>query len=629
MKIFNLCIILLLFFENNVKSQIVINLDASTNGTTQKGCSFWFYDDGGSAGVYSSNQDRWITFQSNNGTNTQINLDFASFNIESGDTLYFYDGPTIASPLISKHNNDYNPLSIPNTVIQASFTNTSGDITVRFKTNGSGNYSGWNAAVYCRKVCQKINPEIDSLLFFPLPDQNDFIGACLGNSMTFAALNNNSILFPQNDIIYHQDVSTSLFIWDFSNGIKDTGIVVSHAFPSITGYPIRLNIVDINGCVSEFPFNSTVLISPPPIISFDSIICKGDISQVNVFSQPVNITSSSNLNASEIYDSLTFIPDGPSCPLQCYETPLTFTSFNSGDTISSETDLESICINMEHSFAGDLSFRIICPNGQSVVLDSYDNSGGSYLGVPVDDVGQGCTSVGNPVGVGWTYCWSEIYPQQGILNNLDAGTSPIPATDTINHQNYFTPENPFSSLIGCPLNGSWSIEICDNWAIDNGYVFWWTLSVQNHIHNVNWNYQIPLQNTSWIGYNISSNSDSSAIFIADSVGVFYFTCNSTDLNGCIETNVFQITVTDCNFINESQSVQEVLLFPNPATEKISIETPENNQEWIVVISTLTGQTIKQTSINKSTELNIEDLNSGIYMLKLIGKEVYNFKFIVK
>ena len=34
---------------------------------------------------------------------------------------------------------------------------------------------------------------------------------------------------------------------------------------------------------------------------------------------------------------------------------------------------------------------------------------------------------------------------------------------------------PFSNLNGCPLNGTWEIEVCDLWASDNGFIFDWSL----------------------------------------------------------------------------------------------------------------------------------------------------------
>ncbi len=531
-----------------VQSQVTVNLNGTTHNTVQTGCSFWFYDDGGSGGVYSSGQDQWITFHSNNVTNTHIKLDFAAFDIESGDTLYFYDGPTIASPLISKHNNSYNPLISPNTVIQASLSNASGDITVRFKTNGSGNNTGWNAAVYCSPMCQAIHPGVDTLVMNPLPDDSNYVDICFGEPVVFAASGGNDV-FVENDILYHQDAASSLFIWDFGDGLIDTGQVITHTYTAVNGYNVYLHIVDVNGCISTQQLYLRVRIAGNPIVTVNppSTLCVGDVLNFlagTAGNSTVVLSTGLSTVSTQMYDSLTFIPDGPNCPQQCYGTPVVFNNFPPLATIQNATDIESICMNIEHSFAGDLSFRIICPNGQSAVLDSYDNSGGSYLG-QAEDLNDGspvCSPSANPPGVGWTYCWSEMYPQQGTLNTLDAGTSPIPATDTINHLNYITPENPLTSLVGCPLNGTWSIEICDNWGIDNGYVFYWTLTLQNQAQTAGWTYEVGIDHVDWTGHSLTINTDSTATILADSIGTFPYNVTVYDDFGCTNTSTFNVQV---------------------------------------------------------------------------------------
>ncbi|NCU32302.1 MAG: hypothetical protein EOM23_05080, partial [Candidatus Moranbacteria bacterium] len=134
-----------IFFSLSAIGQTIVNLDAATHNTTQNGCSYWFYDDGTASGDYTNNQDRWITFASSDVLNTHIKASFAAFDIEPGDTLIIYDGPNTTSPVIGKYNNN-NPLTSPNTMVQASIANVSGDLTFRFKSNGSTVSDGWNCS---------------------------------------------------------------------------------------------------------------------------------------------------------------------------------------------------------------------------------------------------------------------------------------------------------------------------------------------------------------------------------------------------------------------------------------------------------------------------------------------------
>jgi len=543
--------ILIFYVKYNYSQNQVITLSASTHNTSGQYCGFWFYDSGGSSGNYGNNEDYWITLLGNAAPNTHVRLNFASFDIKPDDTLYIYDGPSITSPLLSKHNNNYNPLTGSNTMVMATLNNSSGALTVRLKTNGSNTGSGWNATIICGQACQAIIPQIDFANTQPTPHIENgytYIDICEGQSITFTALADSTV-FPQNNIFYNQSASNCTFNWSFGDMSNGTGQTVTHSYTTPGGYNVFLSITDQNGCTStqqayvrvRIATNHIVTVNPP------SPICTGDTLFIDATYSPSSIivtTGNVGITQTQMYNTVTYIPDGPNCPQQCYGTPVTFTNFPAGATIQSASDIESICINIEHSFAGDLSFRIICPNGQSVVLDSYDNSGGSYLGQAAD---QDCGScVSNPPncaqGTPWTYCWSEIYPQQGLLNNLDAGTSPIPATNTTNHTNYLTPENPLSGLIGCPLNGTWSIEICDNWAIDDGWVFWWSLTLQNQAQLSGWTYSVPVDYVEFQGYNFTQLTDTTGYMIADNIGTFPYNVIVHDVFGCTYTANFNVQV---------------------------------------------------------------------------------------
>ena len=184
-----------------------------------------------------------------------------------------------------------------------------------------------------------------------------------------------------------------------------------------------------------------------------------------------------------------FIPDGPVCPTQCYEDSIEVTGFPVGITVDTITDIESICLRIEHSYSGDLGFSIICPNGQTAVLHPNNHGGNAYLGEPkggtnhdlFDSNTNPCDPMYNSAGIGWTYGWSEIYPNHGTYSWLAMNSTTIEPTDMITQQNYILPEFPiYDSLQGCPLNGLWKLRICDDFASDNGWVFGWEITYNGH-----------------------------------------------------------------------------------------------------------------------------------------------------
>jgi len=132
-------------------------------GGTTSTCAGTFYDHAGT-GNYSNNQNSTTTFCSS-GSNC-IRLTFSAFNIENGwDFLYIYDGPNISSPLIGV----YTGTTSPGTV-----TSSSGCLTIRFTSDGSGVAAGWVAAISCVSTC--------ATPFFTHPTAGiagEYVGSCL------------------------------------------------------------------------------------------------------------------------------------------------------------------------------------------------------------------------------------------------------------------------------------------------------------------------------------------------------------------------------------------------------------------------------------------------------------------
>ena len=144
---------------------------------------------------------------------------------------------------------------------------------------------------------------------------------------------------------------------------------------------------------------------------------------------------------------------------------------------------------------GDLTITFICPNGQSMAVHQQ-GGGGTNLGVPDQGDGTG-------PGTGWDYYWSPLATNGTWADN--AGFGGQLASDT------YESAQPFTLLEGCPLNGTWEIEVCDSWAADDGYIFEWNINFNPEL------YPEPIvftpvfgmdcDSTSWDGPNISDESE--------------------------------------------------------------------------------------------------------------------------
>jgi hypothetical protein len=128
---------------------------------------------------------------------------------------------------------------------------------------------------------------------------------------------------------------------------------------------------------------------------------------------------------------------------------------------------------MEHSWLRDLQIEMICPSGTVIVLQQFlgQTGGEIYMGEPNDNDGF------DPIpGVGYEYCWTPTATNPPMLDwanaNPLAGT--LPAGD-------YQASSGFGALVGCDLNGLWRIRATDDWGIDNGFIFEWSLEFNSEI----------------------------------------------------------------------------------------------------------------------------------------------------
>lgn len=177
----------------------------------------------------------------------------------------------------------------------------------------------------------------------------------------------------------------------------------------------------------------------------------------------------------------TFLPDGSGA---VYTSTLSISGFNPGQTLNSLSEIQNICLNMEHSYMGDLSMVLIAPGGQSVQLkDAYDG-GSTDLGEPIatGPVDGSASSTLTDPGVGYDYCFNAT-PMYGTMGSM-AYTFQRTFTDLQGHTytdyylpaGSYTPQGNLSNLIGTPLNGNWVVQVTDHMYLDNGYIFNWSIS---------------------------------------------------------------------------------------------------------------------------------------------------------
>lgn len=531
-----------------------------TTRTVNAGCGAIIVDNGGPTGNYGPNRNDTITIFSNDAENPFIKITLEDMDIHESDTLFLYDSDEAdpdrmiyVGPLYAPFFNNSNTVILGDWATFATITNPSGAITLRFKSDGANQGSGFKISCECLTACQRINTFIDPHACLPPLVEEDgifYANVCEDQSVTLVGYGE----YIDNDIAYNQTDETSTFIWEMG----DTTYVgvglssVTHTYLSGRGYDVNLFMRDERDCINFNSASLRIRTSLNPIRNIATLpdVCSGtnvDLAVGYGSGSAITVDPVGSIQESSLsFDSTMHIPDGPNCDgPNCYNTYVTFASFPPGKTLQDVNDLYSICMTIEHSYIGDLDFTIICPNGQSVLVHPTRTGGGLYLGQPIDDYG-GCNPT--PQGTGWNYCWSENtslgygyhgssphYIHQGQSIRADS-------TNRVNHTNYYRPLNSFTGLIGCPLNGTWNLQICDTWGADDGWIFGWELNLSPNLLPTPWTYTVLIDEVLWSGSMITATSDSTAIIETPEGGEFLYTFTVIDDFGCAYDSTLTLNV---------------------------------------------------------------------------------------
>jgi len=474
-------------------------------------CNGVLFDSGGTGGSGYSNDESYTLTICPDNANDVITLDFINFalsnintaNPNNADNLTIYDGDNITATSLGT----YGTNQLQGLIVSCTSLNTSGCLTLVFESNDQGT-GVFAASITCSTPCQRPTADISASTL------NNPHRICEGDNVSFDASSSTAV----------GAFNIVSFIWNWGDGDADTTTTatISHIYNAGAGeFPMQLNVIDDNGCINSNSQIIKVLVATDPNMEFitgDTTLCIGETSCL--FAQPQLMPVTWTGQPESGLGGASYLPDNVG---QCFTSDLDFQSFTPGQTLNNVNDLLDICVNMEHSFMGDLVATIICPNGQSVILHQQ-NGGGTYLGDPV--------GVDDPLQPGncWQYCWSPTATNGTWVDNATSGTTPNTVVAPITGGQSLAPGtyeslNPLSGLVGCELNGNWTIEFCDLWASDDGFICDWSLQFDPSI------YPALTVFTPVIG----NNSDSSYWAGSSALSSSFISSNTADMNSVCVT----------------------------------------------------------------------------------------------
>jgi gliding motility-associated-like protein len=529
----------------------VVAQNYNMSNTTVTTCGGNFNDSGGPGGQYSNNENYTMTFCPID-PEDKIRIEFTGFNIQlNADYMYVYDGPNTSAPLFGQFTGV--GLNRSPGIVQASPDNTSGCVTFVFQSDGSTTQPGWQSTISCYTPCQDIVAILNSTN--PSAQADGVIRICQGQSVTF----NGSATFSKNG-------TGATYLWDLDNGITAPGTSVTRAFNTPGVFLVNLIVTDNKGCKNDNKINQVVHVSTTPrftgTIPSASTLCLGQTATIPGVVAPTLF----QYDCTPPVSGITFLPDGNGVS---YFTSIAVDCFNSDVTITNgNTQIQSVCVNMEHSYLGDLSIVLRCPTGQIVPFINYStNSGGGTIlgrpvawGLPVDDNSSNTTP-----GVGFTYCFSPF--ATGANNFIDNAASwdylatyvdPIGNVSTGINQvrpGTYRAVGNWNNFNGCPLNGNWTIRVTDNLGQDNGYIFWWGMTLAPGIVPSEYSFTPVITNQSWDPSPSIVNSTGNNITVQPTTtGSHCYTYRVTDNFNCSYDTTVCVTVNPGPFAGVSSTL---------------------------------------------------------------------------
>jgi len=116
------------------------------------------------------------------------------------------------------------------------------------------------------------------------------------------------------------------------------------------------------------------------------------------------------------------------------------------------------------------------------------------------------------------------------------------------------------------------------------------------------------------------------------IGENLITYAFTDLNNCTNSDSTSIILLDCLNLKDNTSLSKFSIYPNPSTSNITVNLQSETNELVSVeLIDVTLKTIYQTIVQSTskTQINLVNISTGIYYVKLSLKEEVYVKRIIK
>ena len=294
--------------------------------------------------------------------------------------------------------------------------------------------------------------------------------ACLGTATNFT----------------NTTLGTNTYSWTFGDGTTSNLANPSHTYATAGTYQATLLVTSVpGGCQNSV--THPVVVSPIPVVEAGTAasICAGSCVTLSG-----STTATGYVGPTSFTNSTTYaIPDGSTIGVNA---PIVVSGISPAAITA--TSIQSVCININHTWDSDLDIFLKCPDGTLLELSTDNGS------------------------IDANYTNTCFSPTAGT--SITAGIAPFTGT--------YLPEQLFSALNGCTANGTWNLFVQDDSGLDTGSIVNWSITFNNTIPPFTWSPTTAMTNSTTLTPSVCPTTTTTYTLTANGAG------------GCLATD--QVTV---------------------------------------------------------------------------------------
>lgn len=384
----------------------------------------------------------------------RVMLDFTVFDLDTTGRVRVYDGMGLLDPQLGPA---YAGQELQGQLVVATPQNPTGCLTLLSSSSPAPGGGDLEAVISCTEPCPAPTAAWAATM-------EDTLRTCMGLPAVFDG--SASTAQPGHTI--------AMWIWSFDDWTDTTTTAMTEFMFAPPGvHTAALHVVDETGCTSRIPATVMVLAASPTqltVTATPETVCPGEA---------VVLSGTATPGAPLLIHMPVPVCNGsqPALPLPdlmdtVFAATMTVMDAEPGAVLTDLAQLGDICLDIEHTFMGDLVIALTCPNDTTVVL--HNRGGGSTFLGDADE-----HSAPEILGTCYTYCFSAT-PEHGTWAacswmGATPNVMPVQQGRALRPARY-TSYEPLEGLLGCPLNGDWTITIRDMEVLDSGTLCTWCRS---------------------------------------------------------------------------------------------------------------------------------------------------------